>query len=479
MKIAYALGLLAAVGLYWPRLLRSFWVDETGTYWMVRDGFWAAIEKCASWPGQSIAYGALASLFCKPDAAGNELLLRTPSVIGLALMLYFTTRLATRAMGPVAGCCAFLLLLFHPNSLDLYIQARSYGLAAAAVAASYYFLFVWAEDRKPFSAACWALASICVLHLHYLYATAFLGQAVYLAWVFFVEKRREKWGHWALAVLAVAAALAPLAFHLLSLVSASHTLVTLGKPDIINLALTVIPPWLGPAAAVAALLIRLAYRAWRGEGGVAAPSAYAVLVAGWWLLGTFFMFILSQIGHYQVFVPRYLGFTGPAEALLLSAAAAWLFGRRALLGWAVLTITLVAVVPRSPLDPRIAWRTGYSEAGPALALVRGIQAPVFFQSSLVESNFLAWRNGPSGSYLFNELLAYPVPNRVLPLPIRMDMDVAYHLTGLLDGELKNEPVLIWVRFGDVPEWLPGQMAERGYRMEVLRPNAYSVAVFRR
>ena len=64
MKFAYAAALLLAVPLYLPRLLRSFWVDEAGTYWMAYEGLASAIEKCSHWPGQSILYGAIASLFC-------------------------------------------------------------------------------------------------------------------------------------------------------------------------------------------------------------------------------------------------------------------------------------------------------------------------------------------------------------------------------------------------------------------------------
>jgi len=105
--------------------------------------------------------------------------------------------------------------------------------------------------------------------------------------------------------------------------------------------------------------------------------------------------------------------------------------------------------------------------------------PLIFQSSLVESNVLDWRRGPSGSYAFNELVAYPVPNRLFPLPTRLEADTEYHVQGILDGELKDAPMIVYVRMGEIPAWIYAQLAMRGYRVERMRPNAYSIAIFRK
>jgi hypothetical protein len=83
------------------------------------------------------------------------------------------------------------------------------------------------------------------------------------------------------------------------------------------------------------------------------------------------------------------------------------------------------------------------------------------------------------SRLFHELIAYPVGNRVYPLPIRIGQAEADYVDGLLDGELRGAPVILYLRFGDVPEWLRQRMAARGYRLEAVQPNAYVVGIFRR
>jgi uncharacterized membrane protein len=68
--------------------------------------------------------------------------------IAFAVALYFTARLTHRAFGPGAGLCAFVLALFHNQSIDLFVQARPYALAAAAAAASCCLLVEWVEQRQ-------------------------------------------------------------------------------------------------------------------------------------------------------------------------------------------------------------------------------------------------------------------------------------------------------------------------------------------
>src|SRR5947199_9912998 len=82
------LGIL--VLLVWgPRLLRSFWVDEAGTYWMAYKGPLVAIQRTWHWPGQSILYSLLESFFAVRSGPLREIVLRIPSLIGIAIAAYF------------------------------------------------------------------------------------------------------------------------------------------------------------------------------------------------------------------------------------------------------------------------------------------------------------------------------------------------------------------------------------------------------
>ena len=478
MRFLYAAALLLAAPLYVPRLLRSFWIDEAGTYWMAHEGFVAAIEKCSHWPGQSILYGALTSLFClDTEGPWREPLLRFPSLIGIGLMLYYTSRLASRAVSAMAGLTTFILLLFHPASIELFSLARPYGLAAAAVSASFYFLYEWVETRERRFVRYYAIATTLIFYLHYLFVVALAAQGIYLAWVFLFEKRTAKWLDLGLALAAVGLFLLPLVPHMHLLLRDSHTLPVAGKPSLASLRYVLLPQTLmvGVAAAVAAAV---AFRG-RQSKWVFPRVDFLVLLAGWFAAGTAALFVISRLTTHHVFIPRYLGSAIPSESLALAALGAILIPGRWVAGWALLVALLTTA---NPLEWPNLWITGGQEARPAIDIVRQLspaQPPLFFQSGLIESNFLDWRKGPEGTYLFSELVAYPVPNRIYPLPIRFTDEVKPYVSGLMEGELQGAPIILLICQGDVPEWFATNLAARGYRMALSRPNVYTVATFQR
>ncbi|MBY0506082.1 MAG: hypothetical protein K2X03_19355 [Bryobacteraceae bacterium] len=476
MRLAYAAAILAAIPYYVPRLLRGFWLDEAGTYWMAYEGLGAAIDKCAHWPGQSILYGALASLFClEVEGPWREPLLRLPSLFGIGLMLFFCSRLAAKAVGEMAAWCTFVLLLFHPASLDLFAMARPYGLAAAAVAGSYYFLYEWVETRSRRAAASYAVATALIFYLHYLFSVALAGQALYLAWVFLVERRTERWRDLVLAYAGVGVLLLPLAAHMRLLVRDAYTLPVAGRPSLRALAKVLVPSVALVSSALALAGAFFLRRKWQMPG-----HSVLALLLGWFAAGTLVLFVIARVSPHAVFIPRYLGSAIPGEALLLGVLGAVLLPGRWAAGWACL---IALATTANPLEYRQLWLNGFDDARPILEMVRQVNPaeppPLFFQSGLIESNFLDWRKGPEGTYLFSELSAYPVANRVYPLPIRFTAQEKPYLTGLLDGELKQAPMILFLTRGDPPAPVIEEFTRRGYRLEIAKPNVYSLALFRR
>src|SRR4051812_4312450 len=168
------------VAVWVPRLLRSFWVDEAGTYWMAHEGLIRAVQKTWHWPGQSILYAAIASLFSFDGSPLRDTLLRIPTVIGLAVAAYFVYRIAERRIGERTGLTAVILFVFHPGVIDLASLARPYALAMAAVAASCWALDEWTVSRGRRHLLYYVAASVLIIYLHYFFAVILGVQALYL-----------------------------------------------------------------------------------------------------------------------------------------------------------------------------------------------------------------------------------------------------------------------------------------------------------
>src|SRR3569833_229664 len=109
VKVLLALALAAA---YRPPLLRSLWIDEAGMFWMARGGPLAAIHKASNWPGQSILFSAITSLFCFEGSPFRDILLRLPALLGAAAACYILYRFAIDAIGPGAGRIAAIVFFF-------------------------------------------------------------------------------------------------------------------------------------------------------------------------------------------------------------------------------------------------------------------------------------------------------------------------------------------------------------------------------
>src|SRR3954469_2343483 len=95
-----------------PRLFRSFWVDEAGTFWMAHEGPIAAVQHTWHWPGQSILFAVISSFFTLQSGPLREFTLRIPALFGLLGAFYFVYRLAEAAIGKGSGSIAVALFAF-------------------------------------------------------------------------------------------------------------------------------------------------------------------------------------------------------------------------------------------------------------------------------------------------------------------------------------------------------------------------------
>lgn len=465
------------VAVWVPRLLRSFWVDEAGTYWMAHEGLIRAVQKTWHWPGQSILYSAIASLFCFDRSPLRDTLLRVPTLIGLAVAAYFVYRIAERRIGERIGLAAVVLLVFHPGVIDLASLARPYALAIGAVAASCWALDEWTASRRRRHLLGYVAASVLIIYLHYFFAVILGIHALYLLYVFVVEGRSRRCVEAILAAGAILISVIPLIPHLRLLVDQRHTLPFTGPPSRGDLAVDLAPPLLIAGTLVAGCLLLLVWPEQR-RGMAGLDRSFLFLLTAWWLIGPLLFMAVSKVTTMRVFVPRYLAFSLPAQALLFAYLGYRLFGASGARVWALISVALFAA------NPFVAIRgmRGSDELLPVIRLVRAEpNVPVFFPSLLQESLFYDWRAGNRpDSYLFAPLVAYPIHNELLPIPVTTTDAAKAYVDELVNSRLKDKTKVLFVEYNELWEpWILTRMQNEGFHATVRTAGNFKLFVFDR
>jgi hypothetical protein len=474
---------LAFFGVYLPPLLRSLWIDEAGMFWMARGGPIAAIEKTWNWPGQSILYSAITSLFCFEGSPFRDILLRLPALLGAAAACYILFRLANDAIGPGAGRIAAILFAFSPATIEFATQARPYTCAMAAAAASCWALYRWTQSRERRWLAAYVISLALVFYFHYLFLLILAAHAALLAWEMFLERRFTRAADLVVAYIAVLLLALPLIPHLLLLFRQSHTLSFAHKPTMAQLAEFLLPPLFATGLFAMGILTHTIYPniAWKGGAWRAGVVA---MIAAWWCAGPLIAFAVSTVTPAEIFVPRYISYSALGLVLLLTSVGYSVFGPRVGFVWVLLGALLTT---GNPLHIATIRNLGAAELRPAMRVIQNESAgqlslpPVLARSDLTESDFLDWRAGNApDSYLFAAYVAYPMKNQLLPLPFRLTDPVKDYVVELIDGPLKSENKVLFVTSD--PGWIPWfdeQFQKAGFTSRWIKPNVYSVGIFER
>ena len=206
------------IGSLWlVPLFSSLWLDELGTWWVVKDGLGDAVHRALTFHGQSPLYYSI--VWVARTVGGNsEVVLRLPSLIATAVSVVLLYRLARNLIGREAAWFSVLVFAATQSVAFEASEARPYALATLAVIASTYALVRWLDDGRRWSLALvYALLAVTVVWMHYLYALVLVPQALYAI----IRRRRGETEVSVRRLVAVAvivtAGIVPLAIQLASL----------------------------------------------------------------------------------------------------------------------------------------------------------------------------------------------------------------------------------------------------------------------
>jgi hypothetical protein len=476
--------LVLALLVWLPRMIfRGFWVDEAGTFVMAHKGITAAIRETSAWPGQSILYSVIASLFCINSGPLREFLLRLPSALGAVGAAYFVYRLAEAGIGRAAGFLAIVAFILNPLTLQLGTQARPYGLALGAAAASTWFLYRYESTGSRRDLAAYIATSTLVIYFHYFFAAIFAAHVLYALYGSSSGKRTVRWLELIGAYLLIGLFATPLIPHIRLLFVQAHALHLPG-PSVLTVLGNIIPVLLVFGLFLSALIIQFLFPSF-AKGELMIPRELILLGILLWLLGPVLSYAISLATPYKIYVQRYVSYTTIGQALLFAYAGWFIFESRIARAWILLAVVLSTASPLSIAQSR---HPGEEDLRPMMRVIRdessnGSLPPVFFCSPLPESNAADWKGGIATTHFYAPFVAYPMPNKLLPLPYRLDRPAREEVNRRIDSELKNYREVLFVTHGTNSDtwipWMVSRMAQSGFDSRIEPAGAYVAVVFRR
>jgi len=405
--------LMCVVRLWVMPLFSSLWVDEMATVFVLRHGAADASLRVAPQVPASIYYSL-------PGAAQwllgpSELAWRLPSLAALAIAVWFIARLARRLIHPAAAWFSVFACLALRDLNEQAADARPYALGICAAAAGCWFLVRWLDTARWRYAACFAICAALLWRIHLVFWPFYAVFAIYALARLAPRRTHVPWKTAGAVFAAVGIALVPVAREALAINRHAAAHVVAPPPSLQGLADSLKLSIVMSCCAIAAFVSR--WRSWPMTSRLPSPPSLTLILA-WWICPPLALFAFSHISGTSVFVSRYLTLALPGVALAATAGAAAFVPP---MHWRKLTIAMALLVLAFggrwtrpvPLQHGSDWR------GAAVALSREAtpDTPVICPSPFVEAKSPVWRpDYPLASFLYSNLLVYPIRGRELPFP---------------------------------------------------------------
>jgi hypothetical protein len=302
-------GAIVVIQLWFGMISTSFWLDETGTWWIVKDGAGEVVRRSVSWSGQSPLFYLIAWLSSRLFGL-NEIALRIPSMLAMSGAIYFLYRIAERLFN--AASAAMVAFVFLCAASFFAIDARPYALAMLFLTVSAWALIRWLDTKRPVDAILYVTTAALVVYAHCIMSLGLGAGVMYAAVTLRNRPRRLAW----LGFLQVAIAVLclPLMPELMTFYTTRSAHTITGPPAMNDLLAGLIPC----SVAGALILLVWIYTASRGESAIAekcSPTT-ALLIGTWSLLAPLFLFLLAVSTDLRLYVGRYYSSALPGQALL-------------------------------------------------------------------------------------------------------------------------------------------------------------------
>jgi 4-amino-4-deoxy-L-arabinose transferase-like glycosyltransferase len=472
----------AVVTLWVLPIRSSFWLDETGTYWLIKDGLANLFPRARGWSGESPLYYLVAWL-AHFVPGRTEVILRLPSLIAMIAATWRLYKLAARLFDVETAPFVVLVFACSEHVAFAAADARPYALALLLLIPSTWMLVCWLDSGRLFHAAGYVLLTALTIYVHPLFALALAGHAVYALYRM-RDLRAVKPTYLFAAWMATGLLLLPLIPQLLAMYRTRGSHALLGAPNLSQFLAALVPPVLAAPLILGLVIDWLSSprRPWERARNIVAPRESVILAASWALVPLGIIYLFSVFTQGDLFLPRYYVSAAPGLALLLGwwIRAALTAPARAFAASAVIVCAILAFgqVQHGKED----WRGAMARVR---ELTAGSDTPVLMASGFLEAADLDALSKPGWrEVLFAPLMLYPAGGKVIGLPHRLDEKSVPYLESIVADDLlyRTRFVLVceWQQNVTYALWLRGRLAPLGFRSESQGNfGAVGVLLFRR
>lgn len=451
-------ALASAVRLWLPQTSSSLWLDETGTVWLLQGSFLESLGNALDYQGGSPLYYVILWPFRALFGTG-EIVLRVPSLAGMALGAFFLYCLGRRLFDRGTGAVAAAVFVALPSIAFAAADARPYALAMASMIGSALALLRWLETGRTRDAVIYALSLAATVYLHYLFALGLLAQGLVL--LFRLGRQTPVRGRQLAYTYAFAAVLLIPAVPVLLRVASQRGVFSNPYPHtsrqiFFSLLPETLAILLAAGFALACLFWPPTVRGWRIEDGG------LLFVLAWFTIPFVALITLSEFTTTDVMVPRYFLSVVPALALVIALVV-----RRIGSVWP--QVLLVGAFGYYASTRFFAATHTTEDWRAAAELERSVvtspDTPVLLFSGFIEGKQASWLRDPEkASYLNAPAAAYPLEGApIYPLPFGLDEQTTAYMEDLLE-ELETEPAFVLVTRGADTHnvWLAERLAPAGF-----------------
>jgi len=418
-KLFFVLILIFFILFFIPGMTRSLWIDETVTYWVIKDGFWDLVYRAVHYQGQSPFYYFI--VWCFIQILGNaEWILRLPSLLSLIIACIIVYKLGLFFFNREGGLIAALSFINLWPVISLSIgggcSARPYELAMMLSVLSILCFVWWINTDRVIYHVAYIMASVATCYAHILFAPILF---VHFCFFFITRKNGSNVspGKLFLTFGSVVFCLLPNTYQLMLLHQKQELYSLSITPTVTNLIRAWFPrvfviPLL---AAVVIVWIIEKKMYWRRTASFSKPFLFFLI---WFLFPALFWFITSKITGTSVFLLRYYCWSFPALSLVIASfiIAVESDGSR-VIAVIVLSMLMTYINISSP-KPLEDWRAATRYINSMNISIRG---PALVWPGLMEQRDWGWSKKPENQkYLLAPFSFYHLQRKVISLPLIPD-----------------------------------------------------------